>query len=247
MRVKLSQVFLHNENILEKIANACKIKKSDIVFEIGAGKGQLTKYLVKKAKKVIVCEIDKMLVPYLIDLNVKIINKSILKVKIPKTATVIVGNIPYHLSGKITEKILKTNKRAVILYQKEFADRITATRGSRDYSRITVLVQYFSTPKKLFDVDKSNFSPVPKVDSTLVEFIPNKKKYNKEFFDFVKILFQFKNKSVRNALIDGKRMWTTEKDKRKIKPLLEKISNEKVRVLSIKDLEKEYKLFKTIN
>lgn len=241
MKNKLSQVFLHNEQTLEKISKAINAKKKDVVFEIGGGKGQLTKHLVKTAGKVIVCELDKKLIPYLEDLNVEVINKNFLKVVIPKSVTLIVGNIPYHLSGKITEKILKEGKRCVILYQKEFAKRLTAKPGRKDYSRLSVLAQFLSTPRILFTVNKGDFKPVPKVDSALVDFTPNKGvKFDEGFFNFVKVLFQFKNKSVKNALLSGKRLWTSEKDKRKLKPLVENLSDKKVVTLSVKELLDEY-------
>jgi len=243
MNKKLSQVFLKNEQILEKISKAIGATKKDVVFEIGGGKGPLTKYLVKTAKKVIVVEIDKKLIPYLRNYKVEIINKNFLKVNIPKEVTLIAGNIPYHLSGKITQKILQTGKRCIILYQKEFAQRLVAHPGNKEYSRISVLAQTMSKPKLFFNVNKHDFVPVPKVDSTLVEFIPKNVKYNESFFKFVKILFQFKNKTVKNALVFGRRHWTIEKDKRKLKPLLEEISDRKVVTLNINELKNEFEKF----
>jgi 16S rRNA (adenine1518-N6/adenine1519-N6)-dimethyltransferase len=246
-RNTLSQVFLHNENTLERISKAIGAEESDVVFEIGGGKGQLTKYLAVSGAKVFVCELDKKLIPYLRDLNAEIINENVLSVKIPMSVTLIVGNIPYHLSGKITEKVLKEGKRCVILYQKEFADRIIAQPGSKDYSRLSVLSQYLSTPRILFTVSRGDFTPVPKVDSALVEFKPNGKKYDKGFFDFIRVLFQFKNKSVKNALINGRRLWTGEKDKRKLKPILEGLSDRKIVTLSVRELKREYDLFRRNN
>lgn len=246
MKKRLSQVFLHNEKVLDRIAEACSITKDDVVFEIGAGKGQLTKYLVKLAKKVIVCEIDKLLIPYLRELNVTIINADILETTIPAEATVIVGNIPYHLSGEITEKVLRTKKRAVILYQKEFAKRLTANVSTKDYSRITILAQVLSSPKILFNVSKNNFNPIPKVDSSLVEFTPKEESYDKSFFDFVRLLFQYKNKSVKNALFNSRREWSRSIDKTEVRKSLEAFTNKKVKDLSIEELKKEYNKKETI-
>ncbi|MBN1924179.1 MAG: ribosomal RNA small subunit methyltransferase A [Nanoarchaeota archaeon] len=246
MKPKLSQVFLHNEQTLEKISKAVNASKSDVVFEIGGGKGVLTKYLVKAAKKVIVCELDEKLVPFIKEYTLNIINKSILKTEFPKEVTLIVGNIPYHLSGKITEKVLREAKRAVILYQKEFADRLVARPGSKDYSRISVLAQTLSNPRLLFDVNRHDFTPVPKVDSTLVEFTPKKNEYDEGFFKFISIIFQFKNKTLKNALINGRRHWTKEQDKRKLKPLIDKLVDRKVVTLSVEELKKEYKKIKRL-
>jgi 16S rRNA (adenine1518-N6/adenine1519-N6)-dimethyltransferase len=243
MRPKLSQVFLKDENSLKKISQTINASKEDIVFEIGPGKGALTKYLVKDAKKVIACEIDKSLMHYLNDFGAEIINSDILDIKIPEMSTVIVGNIPYHLSGKITEKILKEKKRCVILYQKEFAERLVAKPSTKDYSRLAVLANYLSTPKIKLIISKNNFNPVPKVDSTLVEFIPTGKDYNGGFFRFIKTLFEFKNKSVKNALICGRREWSNELDKRKLKERVSKCSEKKVVSLSIPELLEEYEKF----
>jgi len=241
---KLSQVFLKNEQVLEKIADSINITKKDVIFEIGGGKGPLTKYLVEKAKKVIVCEIDKKLIPFLKDYNATIINENFLKVEIPKEVTKIVGNIPYHLSGKITEKIMKEQKPCTILYQKEFAQRIVAKPGNKGYSRIGVLAQTLSIPKILFYVSKNDFKPVPKVDSALVSFTPLNKEYDEGFFKFIKTLFKFKNKSVKNALLCGRMDWSNELDKRKLKEKVNNNSEKKVFTLNIEELEQEYKLFK---
>jgi 16S rRNA (adenine1518-N6/adenine1519-N6)-dimethyltransferase len=244
MKRRLSQVFLKNENVLKKIAQIINATKKDIVFEIGPGKGVLTKYLVNDAKKVIACEIDKSLIPYINNLGAQIINKDFLDTKIPKEVTLIVGNIPYHLSGKITEKILKEKKRCIILYQKEFAERMVSKPCTKKYSRLTVLTNYLSIPKIRLTVSRNSFKPIPKVDSSLVEFNPTGNDYDVEFFKFVKTLFGFKNKSVKNALISGRREWSDELDKRKLKPRIKNNSDKKVVTLSIPELLNEYKLFK---
>jgi 16S rRNA (adenine1518-N6/adenine1519-N6)-dimethyltransferase len=243
LKPKLGQVFLKDENSLQKIAKIISPSKKDTVFEIGPGKGALTKYLAKDAKKVIACEVDKTLIPYLSGLGVEVINKDILKSEIPAEATIIAGNIPYYISGKITEKILKEKKRCVILYQKEFAERLVAKKGSKDYSRLTILANHLSTPKIKLIISRNSFNPVPKVDSALVEFIPTGNDYDEGFFKFIKTLFEFKNKSVKNALICGRREWSKELDKRKLKSAVEKCSDKKVVSLTIQELIDEYKKF----
>jgi len=84
---------------------------------------------------------------------------------------------------------------------------------------------------------------VPKVDSALVEFIPTGNDYDEGFFKFIKTLFEFKNKSVKNALICGRREWSKELDKRKLKSAVEKCSDKKVVSLNIQELIDEYKKF----
>lgn len=242
MTPSLGQVFLHNETTLERITKACRIEKQDIVFEIGGGHGELTKHLINKAEKVITCEVDEKLIPYLRELNVEVINKDFMQVEVPESVNLIIGNIPYYLSSEITEKVLKLNKRAVLLYQWEFAKRLIAKPGSNNYSRLSILVQYLSKPKLLFKISRYDFKPVPKVDSALVEFQPIEEEYNEKFLKFIKILFQFKNKTVRNALISGRRLWTS-KSKSELRKELTQFMNRKVYTLSINELKQEFKKY----
>jgi 16S rRNA (adenine1518-N6/adenine1519-N6)-dimethyltransferase len=243
LKPKLGQVFLKDEKVLQKIAAIISPSKKDTVFEIGPGKGALTKHLAKEAGKIIACEIDKSFIAYLGNLGAEVINKDILKTEIPKSATIIAGNIPYYISGKITEKILKEKKRCVILYQKEFAERLVAKPGSKDYSRLTILANYLSVPKIRLIISRNSFTPIPKIDSALVEFLPTGNDYDEGFFKFIKTLFEFKNKSVKNALICGRREWSTELDKRKLKGKVEKCSDKKVVSLTMPELIKEYEKF----
>ncbi len=247
MNKRLSQVFLINEDILRKIAELCSTSKNDVVLEIGAGKGQLTKYLVERAKKVIAVEIDKSLISFLSEFGAEVVNEDILKYNIPSDVTLIVGNVPYHISGEIVERVVKWKRRAVLLFQKEFAQRLVAKPGSKDYSRITVLVNYLSVPKLLLRVSKNNFKPVPKVDSALVEIVPKDNvDYDKGFFDFVKMIFRHKNKTIKNALLLERRNWTRVSDKSKVRELLCEFGDKKVFKHTVDELIKEYKKFQYI-
>ncbi len=244
MSKRLSQVFLVNEEILKTIAELCSIRKDDIILEIGAGKGQLTKYLVQRAKKVIALEIDKSLLPFLANLGAEVVNEDILKYTPPRSVTLIVGNVPYHISGEIVEKVVRWKRRAVLLFQKEFAQRLVAKPGSKDYSRLTVLANYMTVPKILLRVNKNNFKPVPKVDSALVELVPrDNARYDKGFFDFVKIVFKHKNKTIRNALLLERKSWSKIDDKAKVRSLLSEFGNKKVFKHSIEEFVEEYKRF----
>ena len=179
---------------------------------MGAGLGTLTKFLANKVKKVFAIESDPKLIevlkaelkPYN---NVEIINEDILKLE-PKifAHTKIVSNPPYKISSPLTFKIIKSKYRfSVMTYQKEFADRMIATPGSRNYSRISIGIKYYANVEYLKIVPKSYFHPVPKVDSALIRLNPCEPPFalanEEDFFDFVRYLFSFRNKSVRRALL----------------------------------------------
>ena len=214
--MKLGQHFLKNEEILKRIVKYLELDDNDIVLEIGAGYGNLTKYL--NAKKVYAVEIDKRLFNRLKSIDGIIpINEDIKNFDFPEDVTKIVGNIPYRLSSIITEKVLKFGKPAVLMYQKEFAERLIAKPCQRNYSRISVLARALSNVKILEYVSKKNFSPIPKVDSAIVKIIPNGRKFDKKFFELVRILFTHKNKKVSNAVYDMLRIKI--KDDRRVKCL----------------------------
>ena len=212
--MKLGQHFLKNEEILKRIASY--VKPNDIVLEIGAGYGNLTKYI--KSKKVYAVEIDKRLFEKLKRIKgIIAINADIKNFDFPKDVTKIIGNIPYKLSSIITEKVLKFGKPAILMYQKEFAERLIANPCQKNYSRISVLARALSKVNILECVSKENFYPIPKVNSAIVRIEPNGKKFDKEFFDFVRILFTHKNKKVSNAIYDMLRIKI--RDDRRVKCL----------------------------
>ena len=203
--MRLGQHFLINDRILDKISSF--IDENDIVLEIGSGYGNLTKYLLK-AKKVYAVEIDSELFKSLKKIKVNNlipINENFLDVEIPKDVTKIVGNIPYKISSKITEKVLRFLKKgqvAILMYQKEFARRLIAKPCESEYSRISVLTRYLSNAEIIQYVSKNNFKPKPRVDSAIVKIVSNGKRYDEGFFKFVKMLFTHKNKKVSNSLYD---------------------------------------------
>ncbi|MCD6576101.1 MAG: ribosomal RNA small subunit methyltransferase A [Nanoarchaeota archaeon] len=251
--VRFGQHFIKSESLLREIASYLNISKDDVVLEIGAGDGRLTKYLVD-AKKVYAVEIDKRLIPKLEEKNmpnVEIINKDILDFGFPKDVNKIIGNLPYELSSPITEKILLflnsqlhsgvKNLLAVLMYQREFAERMTTFPGLKDYSRLSVLVNYYADCEIIKNIPKGVFRPPPKVDSSLVKIVPKDVVRDDKLFEVVKILFMHKNKKVINALIDS-REFLKVKDKNELKSILPKLLGElaekKVFYLELEDIQK---------
>ncbi len=249
--VKFGQHFIKSESLLKEIADYAHISKNDVVVEIGAADGRLTKYLTG-ARKVYAVEIDKKLIPKLEARkfeNVEIINKDVLEFEFPKNVNKIIGNLPYEISSPITEKILLflnsqlhsgvKNLLAILMYQREFAERMTAFPGIKDYSRLSVLVNYYADCEIIKSISKGVFRPLPKVDSSLVKLIPKDVKRDDSLFEVVRMLFTHKNKKVINALIDS-RQFLKIKDKSRLRTelpkLLGKLGEIKVFYLEIDDI-----------
>jgi 16S rRNA (adenine1518-N6/adenine1519-N6)-dimethyltransferase len=207
MKAKLGQNFLINKKIAEKEVEYASINMQDTVLEIGPGQGILTYFLASKAKKVIAVEIDKKLVEKLkktLPENVELINSDILKIdlkNLPKFNKV-VSNLPFQISSPFTFKLLKYGfELAILIYQKEFADRMVAKPKTSSYSRLSVNVYYYANCEILEDVSKSCFRPQPKVDSRMIKLIPRMSPaFNVDdenfFFDLTKNLFNFRRKKI---------------------------------------------------
>ena len=209
MKKSLGQNFLVDKNVAEREVEFAGVTKNDVVLEIGPGTGILTKLLAERAKKVIAIEIDKNLANTLNPPdNVQLICDDALNVdfdSLPKFNK-IVSNLPFQISSPITFKFLEYDfDLAVLIYQKEFADRMVAIPGSKDYSRLSVGVYYKTKCELLETIPKSSFKPQPKVDSCIIRLIPRTSTpfsvIDERFFlDLVKNLFNHRRKKIRNIL-----------------------------------------------
>jgi 16S rRNA (adenine1518-N6/adenine1519-N6)-dimethyltransferase len=204
---KLGQHFLIDERVLARIISYAKLKKFDKVLEIGAGAGNLTAALAEKAGKVYAIEWDRKLAETLENRkikNVKVICGDALKVDFPKFNNV-VANLPYSISSDITFKLLRHDFRlGILMYQYEFAKRMIANAGTKDYSRLSVAVQYFAKVRILETVPRTAFYPMPEVRSAIVEVIPSKADYGVAdegfFFKFITALFTQRRKKLKSAV-----------------------------------------------
>ena len=230
---RFGQNFLVDKNVKDKILKSVDVSKDDVLIEIGAGFGEITVDLSKRAKKVFAIEKDKKIVNILKDssilpANVVLVESDVLDVDfeklLEKEKVVIYGNLPYYITSPIIEKlfcVVKNIKHIYLVVQKELADRIEANPGSRDIGRLSLFVQYYSNPKTLFKIGKNSFYPVPKVESAFIELeIPDKKKVdvkNEEiFFKVIKAAYEQRRKTILNSLS------SLFKDKEKIKAVLQK-------------------------
>lgn len=211
----LGQNFLMDKNIIHKISDSINPNEEDLIVEIGPGAGALTKELVKKNCDVICFEIDTRLKEILEGIEskrLKIVFNDFLKVNLKEYIDekkykniYFVGNLPYYITTAIINKIIDESNpyEITVMVQKEVGDRFMSKPNSRDYSSLSVFLQYNFDVTNVVNVNKRCFEPVPKVDSVVVKLSKNKKfKANNEekFYKFVKDSFTQKRKNLRNNL-----------------------------------------------
>lgn len=205
------QHFLVDTGYLDRIVAAAELKSEDTILEIGAGIGNLTERLAKKAKKVIAIELDPVLVDVLHDRfdkvdNIDIISGDALKINFPEFDKV-VSNLPYSISSEITFKLLRHDfKLGILMYQYEFALRMVSSPNCKDYSRLTVDTYYFADASIIMKVPKGAFQPAPEVDSAVVKLIPRPAPFKVRdeafFMKFVAAVFSQRRKKLRNAILN---------------------------------------------
>lgn len=218
----LGQNFLTDKEVIDEIVEGADITKEDLVIEIGPGIGVLTAAAAEKAGKVIAIEIDTNLVTILGDTlaefdNVKVINENVLKLNLAKIieeeagdykAVKVIGNLPYYITTAIIMKLLEEKlpvESITIMMQKEVADRIKSSPGSRIYGAISVAVQYYCRVNIVEDVPKEYFMPMPKVDSAVLRLDVRKEAPvnlldEKMFFRCIKAGFSQRRKTLLNSL-----------------------------------------------
>lgn len=216
---KFGQNFIIDENIINGIVNKAEIDDETLVLEIGPGAGSLTNGIAKKAKNVLCYEIDTTLENILKDNlasynNIEIIFKDFLTANVLEDIKkydykklYVVANLPYYITTPIIIKLIEDQimpDKIVVMVQKEVGDRFKAVPGTKDYSSLSVYLNYYYKIAKLMDISRNVFMPKPNVDSIVVEF--SKKDNNIElkdkdlFFKLVKDSFVQKRKTLRNNL-----------------------------------------------
>lgn len=171
---KRGQSFLKSREVAKDIVSAANITRKDTVLEIGGGLGILTEAIAREAGQVHVIEIAPGLVRALRDLfgehdNIQIIEGDALTTALPEV-TKIVSNLPYSISSEITFRLLRELRfeQAILMYQKEFAQRLYADPGTQDYSRLTINIKYQAEVDPIMEVPASLFYPIPAVNSVVV-------------------------------------------------------------------------------
>lgn len=215
---RFGQNFLINDKISSDIVTYSEIA-DEVIFEIGPGKGALTKHLLKQAKHVYAFEIDTSFKPILNKLaeennHFEVIYNDILNIDLhqlikDKNLTEIscIANIPYNITGPILNKLKDVNeiKKMSLMVQKEVGDRLTAQVNTKAYGQLSVIFNFYYDTKRIVNVKRTNFYPIPKVDSVVVrmdrtdKYIGLVKDLN-SFNEFVKAAFTQKRKTLVNNL-----------------------------------------------
>jgi len=215
----LGQNFLIDRNIQRKIIDACKLACEDIVLEIGPGRGELTNLIARAGvKKLYAVELDALLAQTLTKAfqdtsRVEIISGDILKVDLEKyfrgfKNLKVVGNIPYYITTPILERVVTlrdTIALALFTVQKEFARRIVATPGSKEYGSFSCFVRYYADARILFSIPRTCFRPMPEVDSCVLKLAPRYWRgaaplNEKMLFRIIRSAFNQRRKTLRNSL-----------------------------------------------
>jgi len=215
---RIGQNFLKDAQAVERIANALGDLSGRTVVEIGPGRGAITQTLAARAKHVVAVELDEMLAAFLqVDFpaeKLTVVRQDVLQFDLEATAAryggplALAGNLPYYITSPILMKLARSHAAldvAVLMVQREVADRVTAQPGSRDYGVLSVTVQMYGPVQQLFMLPPSAFSPPPEVHSAVFRwrFAPRFEELGveeKSFLAFIKQAFAQKRKTLNNNL-----------------------------------------------
>ena len=199
----LGQHHLIDKRIITKIIDYANINSNECICEMGSGRGEITFDLCKKGKRVQSFEIDnrlyrKLLIKSICYENLELINHDILKYNKPLNFDIFISNIPYFRSRDIFSW-LATQKfnRAIILVQREFADKIQSKPTSRNYRAISAITQYCFDIQQILSVAKTCFNPQPSVESVVIKLNTKGDPISKELIAAIHYIFSFRNKRVR--------------------------------------------------
>jgi len=207
----LGQSFLVDEHVMERMVGYANLESRDVVLEIGSGLGLLTELLAEKAGMVIAVEVDAKLLTSLREKfgrsrKVKLYSGDYLKLKIEERYSKVVSSPPYSTVSKILFKLLDEKfSLGILLLQEDFARRLVAKAGTKEYGRLTVMA-YMKAEVELTDkVPSSAFYPAPKVSSVVVKVTPREENPFEVddwtvFEQTVRFAFTQRNRKVRNAL-----------------------------------------------
>jgi 16S rRNA (adenine1518-N6/adenine1519-N6)-dimethyltransferase len=218
---QLGQNFLSDPSTAKMIISRARISSDDIALEIGAGLGAITVPLGQTVAAVYAVEKDTQLIEMLnTELalyqvqNVTVLHRNILKVDIPAIAQqagrplIVFGNLPYNISSQVLVQLITTRHcltRCFLMFQKELAERLTASPGTKDYGRLSAMLQYCAAVKPLATVNAARFYPKPKIDSEVIEIDfthgPDFSALDEAFlFLVIKAAFSKRRKTLKNSL-----------------------------------------------
>lgn len=211
MRQRLGQNFLIDTGVAEEIVAGADLSSRDTVVEIGPGRGILTRLILPRVRRLIAVELDEALAERLArelggNAGLELVRADFLNLaasSLPEEYKII-ANLPYCAATAILESFLPRQQwtTAVIMIQKEVAQRITAGTNSRDYGSFSLICQYYAEVWTLMDVGPNAFKPAPKVDSSVLGL---RNKYasapDPVLFPFIRTIFQQRRKTIANAVL----------------------------------------------
>ncbi|QSZ66730.1 16S ribosomal RNA methyltransferase A [Methanofollis aquaemaris] len=216
MKARHDQHFLLDRRAVGRIVDLAGDLVGRRVLEIGPGRGVLTAALLEAGARVVAVELDGSLVEELSFTfadeiesgRLEIVHGDATRVPFPPFE-IVVANLPYSASSPITFRLLEAGfERAVLMYQREFAERMAATVGTPDCGRLSVMVQTYADVELCFNLGPGSFSPPPQVASMVVRLTPHEPPYfiadREVYADVVRELFSHRRKTVRNGLRGAK-------------------------------------------
>jgi len=206
----LGQHILKNPLVVQGLVEKAALRSTDTVLEIGPGTGNMTVRMLEKAKKVIACEVDPRMVAELqkrvqgtpMQSKLQIIVGDVIKTDHLPFFDVCVANVPYQISSPLVMKLLAHRpffRCAVLMFQREFAQRLVAQPGDKMYCRLSINTQLLARVDHIMKVGKNNFRPPPKVESSVVRIEPRQPPpviNFKEWEGLTRIAFVRKNKTL---------------------------------------------------
>lgn len=205
MNHALGQNMLKSKLVVKNIVDNGEPHAGDVILEIGPGVGNMTQEMISRGCNVIAVEKDPRMV---VELNkrfqnnkqIRIVNADILQVDLPPF-DLCISNIPYNISSAIVFKLLKYPfRRAVLMVQKEFAERIVSRPGSENWGRLAINAQLFANVRQVMSVSRKNFVPAPKVDSAVITIQPRENRPNINFDEWdglIKLCFARPNRTLQ--------------------------------------------------
>lgn len=220
----LGQNFLIDPSVCPRMAAACGADETKGVLEVGPGFGVLTKELSARAGKVVAIELDQSLFPVLEETlsgcsNVQVVQGDVLKLDLAKLLreqfggmkTAVCANLPYYITSPVLMRFLEERlpvSSLTVMVQKEAAQRLCASPGSRMCGAVSAAVHYYAKPHILFEVPRTSFYPQPNVDSAVIRLDilsepPVRVKSKKAFFALIRAAFGKRRKTILNSVSSG--------------------------------------------
>ncbi len=208
---KYGQNFLIDDELANNIVDKINDGENKILLEIGPGLGALTYHLLNKKGQKILVEIDPVMVDHLThqinDENIEIINKDFLNINLNKyeNEIIVLGNLPYYVTTEIVEKLIKCKnvKQMTLMVQKEAYFRLISPINTKEYSPISIFIEYLGGSKLVQKVSRHAYIPEPHVDSLVFQInVTNDRTYENEklFFQVTKAMFKMRRKTILNNL-----------------------------------------------